>query len=301
MRVSKKNPILAYKAFDKDLQCRGFQYEVGKSYKIKGGVEMCYNGFHACSSFSDLLVYASIKPENRFAKVALWGDVLGKRGDKYCASNIKILEEIPYSEVIKMNNAGRGNTGLFNFGDFNSGNYNIGDYNTGSRNIGSCNTGWYNIGGCNKGYWNVGASNLGSGNVGCFNSGFYNIGNYNVGSYNIGNGNTGCFNTKSWPDYRWFDEPVKQVKITSIPNWRDLVTKAPLFHNEEVFIELRHNVPGIRQRLIPYPVTEYSSWKTLPNFEQAKFDYILDKLTKCYKKAHTTAETKVLKLIGALK
>lgn len=165
MRVSEKNPILAYKGFDKDLKCRGFQYEVGKSYEIKGRVEMCRNGFHACSSFSDLSIYVSILPENRFAKVALWGEVLGTEGDKYCASNIKILEEIPYSEVIKMNNAGCGNTGLFNFGDLNSGSYNIGDYNTGSKNIGSSNLGWRNIGVWNKGNWNVGDSNLGSWNV----------------------------------------------------------------------------------------------------------------------------------------
>lgn len=36
-----------FKGFDKDLRCRGFQYEVGKTYKCNGKIELCSNGFHA--------------------------------------------------------------------------------------------------------------------------------------------------------------------------------------------------------------------------------------------------------------
>ena len=45
-RVLKKNAIKAYKAFNSDLTCRGFQYEVGKEYHHKGYLEMCSSGFH---------------------------------------------------------------------------------------------------------------------------------------------------------------------------------------------------------------------------------------------------------------
>ena len=38
--------ILAYKVFNSDWTCRGFQYEVGKTYSIKGEPVMCKSGFH---------------------------------------------------------------------------------------------------------------------------------------------------------------------------------------------------------------------------------------------------------------
>ena len=40
--------ITAYKGFDENLSCRGFQYEVGKEYEIEGKIECCHHGFHAC-------------------------------------------------------------------------------------------------------------------------------------------------------------------------------------------------------------------------------------------------------------
>lgn len=38
-----------YKGFDKDLKCRGFQYEVGKEYEEEKA-EACEKGFHACAN-----------------------------------------------------------------------------------------------------------------------------------------------------------------------------------------------------------------------------------------------------------
>jgi hypothetical protein len=42
-----------YKAFNKDLTCRGFQYEIGKTYEMDGEIEICRRGFHFCESISD--------------------------------------------------------------------------------------------------------------------------------------------------------------------------------------------------------------------------------------------------------
>lgn len=49
--------IKAYKAFDKDLSCRGFKYEVGKEYEETGDIKACEKGFHACPYPLDVFSY----------------------------------------------------------------------------------------------------------------------------------------------------------------------------------------------------------------------------------------------------
>ena len=46
-----------YKGFNKDMTCRGFQYEEGKEYKHSGEVKACKGGFHACESPLDCFGY----------------------------------------------------------------------------------------------------------------------------------------------------------------------------------------------------------------------------------------------------
>ena len=52
-----KNKCKAYKAFNADMTCRDFQYEEGKTYKIKGEPKMCKRGFHACLNLLDVFNY----------------------------------------------------------------------------------------------------------------------------------------------------------------------------------------------------------------------------------------------------
>ena len=47
----------AYKAFNADLTCRGFQYEEGKTYEIDENPELCIRGFHACLNLLDVFNY----------------------------------------------------------------------------------------------------------------------------------------------------------------------------------------------------------------------------------------------------
>jgi hypothetical protein len=47
--MMKTEKVVAYKAFDEDMSCRGFNYEVGQTYEHDGTVEMCGSGFHACT------------------------------------------------------------------------------------------------------------------------------------------------------------------------------------------------------------------------------------------------------------
>jgi hypothetical protein len=59
----------AYKGFDKDLKCRGFQYEVGKEYETENA-KLCDTGFHACENPLNTLNY--YKPgDSRYCEVDL--------------------------------------------------------------------------------------------------------------------------------------------------------------------------------------------------------------------------------------
>ena len=64
--------IIAYKAFDANWQCRGFQYEVGRTYTHDGEAVLCESGFHACEAPLDVLNYYSIT-DSKFAQVELGG------------------------------------------------------------------------------------------------------------------------------------------------------------------------------------------------------------------------------------
>ena len=93
----------AYKAFDKDLRCRDFQYEIGSKYKHSGKVEMCNNGFHTCGDIlSTSAFYRLDQNKTRWAEVEIPDDSLyDKKYNKYCSKTIKIVREIDFEEVLK--------------------------------------------------------------------------------------------------------------------------------------------------------------------------------------------------------
>ena len=47
----------AYKGFNRDMTCRGLQFEEGKTYEHEGDVQLCESGFHACEDPMDCLRY----------------------------------------------------------------------------------------------------------------------------------------------------------------------------------------------------------------------------------------------------
>ena len=195
-RVLKKNAIKAYKAFNSDLTCRDFQYEVGKTYRHDVALRLCEAGFHACERLVDCFSYYEPKQaKTRICEVLVWGDIQRNTEDtKLCASRIRIVKELSWDNVCCLcNNIGIGNQGLGNSGNYNSGNSNSGDWNAGSNNEGN-----YNSGSCNAGLGNVGAGNIGNNNCGHYNYGHRNSGNNNIGCRNVGNHNTGYYNVGNW-------------------------------------------------------------------------------------------------------
>ena len=96
--------VIAYKGMNSDMTCKGFHYEVGKSYKTDK-VELCEIGFHACLNPRDVLGYYSRKTKSRYYKVKLSGEITkcGSFDTNVAATEITILEEITdtFDELIK--------------------------------------------------------------------------------------------------------------------------------------------------------------------------------------------------------
>lgn len=122
-----------YKVFNPDWTCRGFQFEVGKTYKHDGELSVCNSGFHFCQKASDCFNYYSFDINNKVAEVEALGRI-STDGDKSATDEIRIIREIPWSEVLDIVNTGKSCTGLRNSGNWNSGNRNSGDWNSGFFN-----------------------------------------------------------------------------------------------------------------------------------------------------------------------
>ena len=128
-----------YKGFDKDLKCRGFQYEVGKTYECEGKVALCENGFHFCEDPKRIRDYYGDLASCRYCEVDASGEIVNGDGKCVC-SKITIVREIPLQEFLALVNEGTGNNGWSNKGDWNEGNDNIGSYNRADGACGIFNT-----------------------------------------------------------------------------------------------------------------------------------------------------------------
>lgn len=216
--------IKGFKVFNPDWTCEGFHYEVGHSYEMDDKPRVWEHGFHFCIKAADCFNFYDFNSDNKVAEVEAYGDT-DKPDDEsiYCTNKIRIVREIPWDEVLRIVNEGKGCTGLWNTGnnntgDCNTGDFNTGDFNTGNNNTGNCNTGnrntadrntadrntgYYNTGNRNTGSWNTGDSNTGDRNTGNNNTGNYNTGNCNTGDRNTGNYNTGNYNTGNRNTGEW--------------------------------------------------------------------------------------------------
>ena len=196
--------MIGYKATDKNGCCRGFKFEVGKTYTKdtpKEELECCTDKvFHFCRELFAIEKESSYKLSKSRIFEVIAGDYV-RSGDKYGTNSLTILREIKGAEKQDLINSGSWNSGSWNSGSCNSG-----SWNSGSRNSGSCNSGSWNSGSCNSGSCNSGSRNSGS-----WNSGSRNSGDGNSGSWNSGSRNSGYFNTDT-PPVRIFNKTTKTKK-----------------------------------------------------------------------------------------
>ena len=135
--------MIGYKATDKNGECRGFKFEVGKTYikdTPKDELECCTDKvFHFCRELFAIEKESNYKlSESRLFEV-IAGDYV-RDGDKYGTNSLTILREIEGEEKLSIINSGDCNSGDWNSGYRNSGDRNSGDWNSGYWNSGYFNT-----------------------------------------------------------------------------------------------------------------------------------------------------------------
>ncbi|MET1209854.1 hypothetical protein ABWV35_05420 [Pseudomonas aeruginosa] len=201
-KAASEEVVTAYKGFKQDLTCRGYQFEIGGTYKHEGEVEACASGFHSCEYPLDVFGYYA-PGESRFAIVKASGHLSRHDDDSKIASATLVVEaEISIPTMISraidwiMSKVDKsveqtvvGETAS-NTGDYSAAS-NTGDYsaasNTGNRSAAS-NTG-YQSAASNTGYQSA-ASNTG------YQSAASNTGNRSAAS------NTGDYSAASNTGYQ---------------------------------------------------------------------------------------------------
>ena len=95
--------MFGYKGFDKDLKCRDFQYEIGKTFEEDVEPKCCERGLHFCELPLDILNYYEYSPinGNRFAKVEALGTI-DKSEDKVATNKLRIDSELTFWDLFKL-------------------------------------------------------------------------------------------------------------------------------------------------------------------------------------------------------
>ncbi|EMK0351989.1 hypothetical protein V8J08_004274 [Citrobacter amalonaticus] len=94
--------IVTYKGFNKDLQCRDYQFAIGKTYHHEGKVEACGSGFHACECPFDVFGYYP-PADSRYAETISFG-VTDREEDgdtKIASASITIKAELTLPQFIQ--------------------------------------------------------------------------------------------------------------------------------------------------------------------------------------------------------
>lgn len=97
-----------YKGFSKDLTCRDFKYEVGKTYEMEEKPIVCERGFHFCKELKNVFGYYDLYKDNAFCEIEAYGDIITEDVanfyEKYCTNKIKIIRELSLDEILDIIN-----------------------------------------------------------------------------------------------------------------------------------------------------------------------------------------------------
>ena len=102
-KTIKRKEVIAYKGMEFNMTCKGFHYEIGKTYKTDK-VELCEYGFHACLNPIDVLDYYPKYASSRYFKVKLSSEITkcGIWDTNVAATEITILEEISIKGLLNI-------------------------------------------------------------------------------------------------------------------------------------------------------------------------------------------------------
>lgn len=90
-----------YKGFNEDLSCKGFKYEIGKTYEMNEKPIKCQRGFHFCYSLKNVLAYYPLHKKHTFCEIEACGDVVSDEFYKKCCTNkITILRKLDLDEIL---------------------------------------------------------------------------------------------------------------------------------------------------------------------------------------------------------
>ena len=92
-----------YKATDKDMKCRDFQYELGKTAEVDGDIELCKNGLHACEMPLDVLGYYAPGDGSRYfaAELEDVSDEMHSDDTKHVGKKLTLRAEIGIPGLVK--------------------------------------------------------------------------------------------------------------------------------------------------------------------------------------------------------
>ena len=92
-----------YKGTDKNMKCREFQYELGKTVKDDGAVRCGNKGFHSCEAPLDVLRYYPMRDGNRYFAAEADGviDHAKNEDSKIASSELTLKTEISVKDLIK--------------------------------------------------------------------------------------------------------------------------------------------------------------------------------------------------------
>ena len=99
----KKSVIRAIKGFERDMTCRGFKFEIGKSYRHEGEVEICQSGFHAIEGYPLDVFRHYPAASSLYADVELSGSIsrAPDSDSKVAAANLRVGAALSLPDLIE--------------------------------------------------------------------------------------------------------------------------------------------------------------------------------------------------------